>query len=90
LRGTLRGAQKARAEKHPSFLVCEGDNSDQIYEAKSPTRAVFKLDSAGNDVVLHSFTGTPDGAFPRGQASLSSSSSWIMIALYAGSPLLVL
>jgi uncharacterized repeat protein (TIGR03803 family) len=26
---------------------------------------VFKFDSAGNEVVLHSFSGTPDGAFPR-------------------------
>jgi uncharacterized repeat protein (TIGR03803 family) len=34
---------------------------------------VFKLDSAGNETVLHTFTGSSDGAFPEGGLVMDSS-----------------
>jgi uncharacterized repeat protein (TIGR03803 family) len=46
---------------------------------------VFKLDSAGNEVVLHSFTGTPDGAYPRAGLLMDNMGSLYGTTIQGGS-----
>ncbi len=63
------------------FLSCHGAT------ANSGCGTVFRMDALGNTTVLHSFTGSPDGAFPVAALVQAADTNFYGTALYGGANL---